>query len=211
MVGVVGGKERMILLQERLRTIPIILGSKSPRRSALLQAMEIDFDVIVRETQETFESGDSPDSIVQAIAKEKLNQFNEECANGHLVICADTIVVAPNGEILGKPNDAANAAEMIQSLSRKCHKVYTGVAFGYRNIRVSFSECTKVWLALLDAEEIAFYVERYHPIDKAGAYGIQEWIGKIGVEKIEGSYENVIGLPTARLQKELKEVFRYKN
>lgn len=211
MVGVVGGKERMMLLQERLRTIPIILGSKSPRRSALLQAMEIDFDVIVRETQETFESGDSPDSIVQAIAKEKLNQFNEECANGHLVICADTIVVAPNGEILGKPNDAANAAEMIQSLSRKCHKVYTGVAFGYRNIRVSFSECTKVWLALLDAEEIAFYVERYHPIDKAGAYGIQEWIGKIGVEKIEGSYENVIGLPTARLQKELKEVFRYKN
>ena len=211
MVGVVGGKERMMLLQERLRTIPIILGSKSPRRSALLQAMEIDFDVIVRETQETFESGDSPDSIVQAIAKEKLNQFNEECANGHLVICADTIVVAPNGEILGKPNDAANAAEMIQSLSRKCHKVYTGVAFGYRNIRVSFSECTKVWLALLDAEEIAFYVERYHPIDKAGAYGIQEWIGKIGVEKIEGSYDNVIGLPTARLQKELKEVFRYKN
>ena len=211
MVGVVGGKERMMLLQERLRTIPIILGSKSPRRSALLQAMEIDFDVIVRETQETFESGDSPDSIVQAIAKEKLNQFNEECANGHLVICADTIVVAPNGEILGKPNDAANAAEMIQSLSRKCHKVYTGVAFGYRNIRVSFSECTKVWLALLDAEEIAFYVERYHPIDKAGAYGIQEWIGKIGVEKIEGSYENVIGLPTARLQKELKEVFSYKN
>src|SRR5690606_16322568 len=211
MVGVVGGKERMMLLQERLRTIPIILGSKSPRRSALLQAMEIDFDVIVRETQETFESGDSPDSIVQAIAKEKLNQFNEECANGHLVICADTIVVAPNGEILGKPNDAANAAEMIQSLSRKCHKVYSGVAFGYRNIRVSFSECTKVWLALLDAEEIAFYVERYHPIDKAGAYGIQEWIGKIGVEKIEGSYENVIGLPTARLQKELKEVFRYKN
>lgn len=207
MDSVVRGKECMMLLQERLRTIPVILGSKSPRRSALLQAMEVAFDVIVRETQETFESGDSPDAIVQAIAKEKLNQFNEECASGQLVICADTIVVAPNGEILGKPSDAANAAAMIQSLSSKCHEVYTGVAFGYRDVRVSFAECTKVWLAELDAQEIAFYVERYRPIDKAGAYGIQEWIGKIGVEKIEGSYENVIGLPTARLQKELKEVF----
>lgn len=207
MDSVVRGKECMMLLQERLRTIPVILGSKSPRRSALLQAMEVAFDVIVRETQETFESGDSPDAIVQAIAKEKLNQFNEECASGQLVICADTIVVAPTGKILGKPNDAANAATMIQSLSGKCHEVYTGVAFGYRDVRVSFAECTKVWLAELDAQEIAFYVERYRPIDKAGAYGIQEWIGKIGVEKIEGSYENVIGLPTARLQKELKEVF----
>lgn len=196
-----------MLLQEKLADIPIVLGSKSPRRRELLRDMDLQFDVQVRETDESFEPGLSPETIVKNIAEAKLAQFANELEEDKLVICADTIVVNPQGRVLGKPTDPKQAIEMIQELAGHKHDVLTGVVIGYRDLRVSFVERTSVWLSKLNPAEISFYVEKYRPLDKAGAYGIQEWIGRIGVVRIEGAYENVIGLPTARLQQELKKIF----
>lgn len=196
-----------MLVQEKLAEIPIILGSKSPRRRELLRDMDLSFEVVVREIDESFDPEQSPETVVKRIAEAKLAQYVDELEQGKLVICADTIVVDPQGRILGKPTDLNQAIEMIQGIAGHKHNVLTGVAFGYGKFRVSFAEQTSVWFSKLDPVEIAYYVEKCRPLDKAGAYGIQEWIGRIGVVRIEGAYENVIGLPTARLQLELKKIF----
>jgi septum formation protein len=124
-----------------------------------------------------------------------------------LIICADTVVVDRMGTVIGKPKDENEAIDVISGLSGKEHKVYTAVAISYQGKRISFVEETTVWFNELSDEEIKYYVLKYKPMDKAGSYGIQEWIGRVGIERIVGSYENVIGLPTARLQKELKKMF----
>lgn len=196
-----------MIVQEKLKAIPIILGSKSPRRKELLKSMDIAFTVEVRETDESFDESLSPEEVVQHIAEAKLAAFHEPSFHDKLIICADTIVVDHLSSVIGKPKDADEAVEVIAGLSGKEHQVFTAVAMAYQGETRSFVEETKVWFNELDTEEISYYVDSYQPMDKAGSYGIQEWIGRIGIERIEGSYENVIGLPTARLQKELKEMF----
>ncbi|MVZ64994.1 septum formation protein Maf [Sphingobacterium sp. DK4209] len=196
------------MLQDKLKDISVILGSKSPRRKELLSAMDISFEVEVIETDESFDTTLDSVSIVKSIAENKLSAFDSEGYFDRLVICADTVVVDDKGSVLGKPANLAEAKSVISSLAGKPHTVYTAVAIAYRDVSLSFVEETTVWLNPLTVEEIDYYVERYKPLDKAGSYGIQEWIGRIGINKIVGSYENVIGLPTARLQQELKTIFK---
>ena len=196
-----------MIVQEKLKTIPIILGSKSPRRKELLKSMDIDFTVEVRETDESFDENLQAKEVVQFIAETKLAAFLDSSYHDKLIICADTIVVDQSSAVIGKPKDTEEAVKVITGLSGREHQVFTAVAMAYQGEIRSFVEETKVWFNELGAEEIKYYVEKYQPMDKAGSYGIQEWIGRIGIERIEGSYENVIGLPTARLQKELKEMF----
>ncbi|MGN5956226.1 Maf family protein [Sphingobacterium lactis] len=195
-----------MILQERLKTIDVILGSKSPRRKELLSDMDIAFKVEVRETDESYDPNLSPIQIVQYIADAKLAAFPSDEYADKLVICADTIVLDEKGAVLGKPKDLKEAKEVIQGLSGKMHWVYTAVSCAYQNQFIRFVEETQVWLNNLSEAEIEYYVQKYQPLDKAGSYGIQEWIGRIGIGKIIGSYENVIGLPTARLQVELKKL-----
>ena len=199
-------KERL-MIQDKLKNISIILGSKSPRRKELFASMDIAFEVEVKETDESYDPTLSAVEIVKYIAETKLSAFDRHRYFDKLLICADTIVVDEQGDVLGKPADLEEAKAVIKRLAGKSHRVYTAVALAYQHQKVSFVEETTVWLNNLSNEEIDYYVERYKPLDKAGSYGIQEWIGRVGINKIIGSYENVIGLPTARLQQELKRVF----
>ena len=199
-------KERL-MIQDKLKEIAIILGSKSPRRKELFASMDIAFEVEVKETDESYDPTLSAVEIVKYIAETKLSAFDRHRYFDKLLICADTIVVDEQGDVLGKPADLEEAKAVIKRLAGKSHRVYTAVALAYQHQKVSFVEETTVWLNNLSNEEIDYYVERYKPLDKAGSYGIQEWIGRVGINKIIGSYENVIGLPTARLQQELKRVF----
>ncbi|MCT1529534.1 Maf family protein [Sphingobacterium daejeonense] len=196
-----------MILQERIKNIPIILGSKSPRRKELLSSMDLAFTIEIRETDESFDESLDPISAVKFIAETKLDAFDDYGLYDKLIICADTVVVDHVGTVIGKPKDENEAIDVISGLSGKEHKVYTAVAISYQGKRISFVEETIVWFNELSDEEIKYYVMNYKPMDKAGSYGIQEWIGRVGIERIVGSYENVIGLPTARLQKELKKLF----
>lgn len=189
-----------------INTIPVLLGSQSPRRKELLSAMGITCSVEVREVDETFDSRIEVDQLAVEIAKKKNDAYFEKELFDTVVITADTIVVDRNGIPLGKPNDSIEAVHVLKNLSGQCHFVHTGVVIAYRGIRYQFTDTTKVWFAVLTDEEISYYVNAYRPLDKAGSYGIQEWIGRVAVLKIEGSYENVIGLPTARLYQELKKI-----
>ncbi|WKK59140.1 nucleoside triphosphate pyrophosphatase [Sphingobacterium sp. BN32] len=191
------------MVQDKLKDISIILGSKSPRRKELLASMDIAFEVEIKETDESYDPTLSAVEIVKYIAETKLSAFDRELYFDKLLICADTIVVDEQGDVLGKPADLEEAKAVIKRLAGKSHLVYTAVALAYQDQKVSFVEETTVWLNQLSNEEVDYYVERYKPLDKAGSYGIQEWIGRVGINKIIGSYENVIGLPTARLQQEL--------
>ncbi|MFD1165463.1 Maf family nucleotide pyrophosphatase [Sphingobacterium daejeonense] len=197
-----------MILQERIKNVPIILGSKSPRRKELLSSMDLAFTVEIRETDESFDERLDPISAVKFIAETKLGAFDDNGLYDKLIICADTVVVDHMGTVIGKPKDENEAIDVISGLSGKEHKVYTAVAISYQGKRISFVEETIVWFNELSDEEIKYYVMKYKPMDKAASYGIQEWIGRVGIERIVGSYENVIGLPTARLQKELKKMFK---
>jgi len=196
-----------MILQEKLVNIPIILGSKSPRRKDLLREMDLTFEVIIKETDESFDPNLTAEEIVLHIAQTKLNAFDDVYFRQNLLICADTIVVDPRGKVIGKPVDKNQAKIVLQALSGQEHEVLTAVAFSYLHHKVAFVEKTRVWFNPLTDQEIDYYIDRYQPMDKAGSYGIQEWIGRIGIGTINGSYENVIGLPTARLYKELKNIF----
>lgn len=199
---------RMVIPQ--LRNVSIILGSQSPRRKELLEAMDIDFVVEVFPTDEQVKAGLLPEEVVEQIARHKLRPFQGSDYMGRLIITADTIVASPQGEILGKPRSKEEAIATIRSLSGNEHVVLTAVAMRLGDQTRSFVEKTTVRFRLLDLNEIQYYVEKYCPMDKAGSYGIQEWIGRIGIDRIEGSYENVMGLPTQRLYAELKKMFQKK-
>src|SRR3546814_932396 len=152
----------------------LILASKSPRRQELLRGMGFSFEILLRETDESYPDGLSPREVALYIAEKKARVFEEDEMEGKLLITADTIVVWGN-EILGKPQDRQAAIEMLGKLSGTAHQVITGVALLQNKTLISISETTRVWFASLTAEEIAFYVDNYRPFDKAGAYGIQEW------------------------------------
>jgi septum formation protein len=182
----------------------IVLGSQSPRRKELLSLMNIDFRVEVQEVEESYPENLTPFEIAIHIASKKAMAFKGLSAN-ELLITADTIV-AQHQHILGKPKDAAHAKEMIQQLAGNTHEVITAVAFQYQSQLITFHDCTKVYMNPLSEAEINHYIENYKPYDKAGAYGIQEWIGLVAIQKIEGSYTNVMGLPTEKLYQALQKI-----
>ncbi|WP_257669047.1 Maf family protein [Parapedobacter tibetensis] len=179
----------------------VILASQSPRRKELLALIGIPFEVIIKEVDESFPTDLGPVEAVRFIAEKKAKAFLMESTD-KLIIAADTIVTI-DGKILGKPSNGAHAADMLNLLSGKKHEVITAVALlQSRKLRL-FHEVTAVYFKELTAGEIDYYIQHYKPFDKAGGYGIQEWIGAVAIEKIVGSYTNVVGLPTARLYSEL--------
>ncbi|MFH1120687.1 MAG: Maf family nucleotide pyrophosphatase [Bacteroidota bacterium] len=182
-----------------------ILASQSPRRHFLLNEIGLRFEVIVKPTDESYPSGLVCEEIPLHVSRKKSEAFDfSELPGNALVITADTIVWL-DGECIGKPTDEDDARQMLGRLSGKKHTVATGVCFKTKDRFLSFFVNTDVFFRRLDPAEIDYYVEKYKPLDKAGAYGIQEWIGYIGVERIEGSYFNVMGLPVQRLYCELKQ------
>ncbi|WP_286896802.1 MULTISPECIES: Maf family protein [Sphingobacterium] len=189
---------------KNLKNRTIILGSQSPRRKQLLAGLGLTFEVDVRETDEYVDPNLSAAKVVRQIAIRKVEAFRDK--DDCLVICADTIVVSDKGEILGKPKDEQEARTTLTNLSGKKHLVLTAVAISWEGKISTFVETTTVYFYELDADEIDHYVTKFSPLDKAGSYGIQEWIGLIAVKKIEGEYNNVVGLPTAKLYQELKKL-----
>ena len=185
----------------------IILGSKSPRRQELLKGLDISFEIRVIETEETFSlampSREVPEFLAIEKGKAHLPFMDEE----ELIITSDTLVICEN-EILGKPKDREHAVEMLHKLSGKQHEVITGVCLTTSKKTISFSDTTKVFFKQLTEEQICYYVDKYKPFDKAGSYGIQEWIGYTGISSVEGSYFNVMGLPVSKLFDVLQKEFQ---
>ena len=182
----------------------IILASNSPRRKELLAGLDLDFEVrIIKDIDESYPNDLPTKQIAEYISKKKAAAYLATMAEDELVITADTIVVLGR-EVLGKPKDEADACRMLHELSGKTHQVITGVTLTTRDKQVSFSVETDVTFKVFTEEEIDYYVKRYQPMDKAGAYGIQEWIGYIGVTALNGSYFNVMGLPVQRIYEALK-------
>lgn len=185
-------------------TKKILLGSASPRRRELLTSLGLGFEVVAAPgIDESFPSGLPCEQIPQHIALQKAKGYKVDA--DQLLITADTIVWI-DGQVLGKPADAEDACRMLRLLSGQTHQVVTGVALTTSQWTHSFSSVTHVTFAALSEEEIRSYVDRFSPMDKAGAYGIQEWIGYIGVTRIEGSFYNVMGLPVQLLYTELKKL-----
>lgn len=183
----------------------IVLGSKSPRRRQLLGEMGINFEVRTKEVDEDFPGHLSPVEVALSLCEKKAAAFSEsEIGENEILITADTIVCLGN-KILNKPGDRAHAVEMLSHLSGKMHEVITGICLRSNAKTQSFYDITKVYFKKLSSDEIVHYVDHFKPFDKAGAYGIQEWIGLTGIEKIEGSYFNVVGLPTEKLYRALME------
>jgi septum formation protein len=183
-------------------TIPqIILASKSPRRQELLKLMDIDFRVVLKEVDESYPEGLTPAEIALYIATQKAEAFDEE-VNNEVVLTADTIV-AIDDLILGKPESSEHAIEMLQRLSGRMHEVYTGVCLLHKGQYNKFYDRSEVFFRKLTDHEISSYVHEYQPMDKAGSYGIQQRIGLIGIERINGSYTNVVGLPTEKVYQQL--------
>lgn len=189
---------------ENIKNTTVILGSQSPRRKQLLAGLGLTFEVEVRETVEFVDPNLSAIEAVRQIAICKAEAFRNrvDC----LIICADTVVVSDKGEILGKPKDKQEAIATLTNLSAKKHLVLTAVAILWKGKISTFVEKTTVYFYELNLDEIEYYVTKFEPLDKAGSYGIQEWIGLIAIEKIEGEYNNVVGLPTAKLYQELKKL-----
>ena len=187
-----------------LKQYEILLASNSPRRRELLSGLGLPFTVkCIDGIDESFPENLPAEETALFIAKKKSEAYKVLADSNHLIITADTVVVC-NGLVMGKPCNECEAHEMLSLLSGKTHQVITGVALTTKKKTTAFSVSTKVRFATLDNDEIKYYVDKYKPFDKAGAYGIQEWIGYIGVEYISGSYYNVMGLPIQRLYQELK-------
>ncbi|HAN18708.1 MAG: septum formation protein Maf [Bacteroidetes bacterium GWC2_33_15] len=181
----------------------IILASQSPRRQQLLNDAGITFDVVINSSgDENYPKQLVKEQIAVFLAKYKAKSFNGDLKENEILITADTIVWLKN-EALNKPVDFNDAVSILQKLSGNCHQVYTGVCIKSIDKEVVFSAGTDVYFKKLSLEEITYYVENYKPYDKAGAYGIQEWIGYIAIEKINGSFFNVMGLPIQKLYHEL--------
>lgn len=182
----------------------IILASNSPRRKELLAGIGIDFEVRVLQGIDESYPADLPiQDTAEYISRKKAAAYREQLADDELVITADTIVVLDD-EVMGKPADEQEASSMLHKLSGRTHQVITGVTLTTKERQQSFSVLTDVTFKQLSDEEIDYYITHYHPMDKAGAYGIQEWIGYIGVTGLSGSYFNVMGLPVQRIYEALK-------
>ena len=187
-----------------MKSYKIILASNSPRRKELLAGLDVQFEVrIIKGIDESYPDTLPTKDIAEYIAQKKAAAYRETIAADELVITADTIVVLDD-EVLGKPKDAADARRMLHELSGRTHQVITGVVLTTKERQEHFSVVSNVTFKELTDGEIDYYVETYKPMDKAGAYGIQEWIGYVGVTRLEGSYFNVMGLPVQRIYEALR-------
>lgn len=196
------------MLLEQLKKYDILLASGSPRRKQLLSEMGLIFRVQTKEVKENFPSHLSPSEAALFLSRLKSQAFgSSDLHENTLLITADTLVCV-NNQILGKPQNEADAFSILKSLSGRQHEVITGVCLRNRERFHSFSVTTHVHFSNLTDDEIRYYILHYKPFDKAGAYGIQEWIGHIAIERITGSYFNVMGLPTHRLYQELGNFIR---
>lgn len=189
------------MLKNLLNHHKIVLGSQSPRRQQFLKELNIPFEIKTSDAEENYPEHLVAQEITEFLAKQKADNIG--VANNELLITSDTIVWNHN-KALGKPSDKDEAFQILKSLSGGIHEVITSVCLATLQKTKVFTVTTKVYFEELSNEEINFYIENYNPFDKAGSYGIQEWIGLIGISKIEGSYTNVVGLPTNSLYKELK-------
>lgn len=176
----------------------IVLASQSPRRKQLLEWAEIPFDIIVRPTAETYPETLSIPEVPVHIARQKALIVQSELSHEHLVLAADTIVVL-GSQVIGKPDDRQHAISILSSLSGQTHQVITGVVMRKGQREIAFSDITSVEFHPLSLSQIEFYVDKYQPYDKAGAYAIQEWIGVTGIKSIQGDFYNVMGLPVSRV------------
>ena len=193
------------VMLDNLKKYNIVLASKSPRRQELLKGIGIDFTILTKDVDESYPSRLPLVDVAPFLSLKKAKAFeDQELPENFMVITADTVVIAEN-EILGKPKDREDAFRMLRLLSGKTHRVVTGVTVHTKETSKTFSVVSKVIFDKLDNQEIEYYVDIYKPYDKAGAYGIQEWIGYVGVCGVEGSYFNVMGLPTHKLYEVLKK------
>ncbi|MFL5744937.1 MAG: Maf family protein [Niastella sp.] len=187
----------------------IILASQSPRRKQLLEWAEIPFEIMVQSTAETYPPEMPIPEVPVHIAREKAIAIRQKYESLHdttnIIIAADTVVVLGN-TIIGKPKDREDALDILSRLSGNKHQVITGVVLLKGQQEIAFSDTTDVWFHPLTQEQIAFYVDKYQPYDKAGAYAIQEWIGVVGIKSIQGDFYNVMGLPVSRVVTELNKL-----
>lgn len=183
----------------------LILASGSPRRQQFFKDFDFDFEIRIKDVDEVYPIELQSTEITTYLAELKASAFEGELKENELLITSDTLVWINNCAV-GKPKNYEDAYAMLQNLSNKTHEVITSVCFKTKNKTETFSEITKVTFAALSNEEITYYLDKYKPFDKAGAYGIQDWIGLIGISKIEGSYTNVVGLPTAKVFNYLKNL-----
>jgi septum formation protein len=181
----------------------IVLASGSPRRKTLLEWAEVSFEVIVKPTNESYPAGLAIEEVPVHIARQKALGVAADLSNNELVIAADTIVVLGD-EIIGKPTSRENAIEILSKLAGQTHRVITGVVILDGNHETAFADSTTVHFHVLTTEQIEFYVDKYKPYDKAGAYAIQEWIGVVGIKRVEGDFYNVMGLPVSRVMQLLQ-------
>jgi septum formation protein len=181
----------------------LILASKSPRRQELLKGLDVSFEIRTKDVEEIYDPRMDKEKVPIFLAELKAEAFQDEMKEDEIILTSDTIVIHDD-KILEKPKDREQAIEMVSRLSDSRHTVITGVCIWSKNKKVLFSDHTKVEFESLSAEEIEYYIDRYQPYDKAGSYGVQEWIGYVGIKKLEGSYFNVMGLPLHRVYQELK-------
>lgn len=187
--------------------LSLTLASKSPRRQYLLQEAGFEHSVVSIDTDEVYPDDLKKDDVARYLAKKKADTYLPELKDNELVITADTIVIL-NDRILGKPTDKGHAKQLLSILSGQTHKVVTGVCMVSKNKRIDFDDTTLVTFKMLTEAEIDYYIEKHNPLDKAGAYGAQEWLGMIAIQKIEGSYFNVMGLPIHLLYEKLITFFK---
>lgn len=193
------------MILSNLSNKKLILASQSPRRKQLLQGLGIDFSVFVKENiDEVFDANIPTEKVAEFLAKKKADSYQDIITENTIIITADTVVVH-NNTILNKPKDKQDAINMLKSLSDNKHEVITGVCIKSAYKAVLFSSSSLVYFKNLTGNEIDYYIEKYKPYDKAGAYGIQEWIGYIGINRIEGSYFNIMGLPVDLIYNELNQ------
>ena len=196
-----------MILFEKLKDYQIVLASNSPRRRELMSDAGFRFEVAAKyEVDEIYPSDIAADEVAEYLSRLKSEGYPHPLTDRQILITADTVVIVGD-QILGKPVDRADAERMLRLLSGCSHKVITGVTIRTASRTHSFSSVTSVEFRQMSAEEIAYYIDNYAPYDKAGAYGIQEWIGYVGIERIEGSFYNVMGLPVQRLYAELDKMF----
>ena len=183
----------------------IILASGSPRRKQLLEWAEVPFEIMVKETNEAYPAGLKVEEVAIHIARQKAFAVQSAVDKDSIILAADTIVVL-NERIIGKPKDRQDAINILSDLSGHRHRVITGVVIEFDKREVAFSDSTDVYFHELSSGQIAFYVDKYKPYDKAGAYAIQEWIGVVGIKSVQGDFYNVMGLPVSRVVKELEKL-----
>jgi len=187
------------MLLDKLQTHKVYLASQSPRRRELLAGMGVDFEVIKTDVEETYDPSWSPEQIVMHLSKLKMSPIDmSQYDPSSIFITCDTIVVI-NGEIAGKPKDEEDAKRMLHALSGNTHTVYSGLTVATAKLQLTDYRATDVVFETLSDEMIQYYIDHYRPYDKAGSYGVQEWIGRVGIREVHGSFYNVMGLPTRLL------------